>query len=60
LARLGLLKELLSEEEGFFALYALLRENPRALLALESAREALEGYVNPDLVLARLALDLEA
>ncbi|MEZ0347197.1 MAG: DNA polymerase III subunit delta' [Thermus sp.] len=60
LARLARLRELLTEEEGFFALHALLRERPRALLALESAREALEGYVNPELVLARLALDLEA
>ncbi len=59
LKRLALLKELLGEEEGFFALHALLPSRPRALLALEAAREALEGYVSPDLVLARLALDLE-
>lgn len=66
LGRLARLKELLSEgqqsdpfEEGFFALYAAFRHSPRALLALEAAREALERYVSPDLVLARLALDLE-
>ncbi|GGM98742.1 DNA polymerase III subunit delta' [Thermus composti] len=59
LARLSLLRELLAEEEGFFALYALLRENPRGLLALEAAREALERYVNPEVVLARLSVDLE-
>ncbi|MCS6868007.1 MULTISPECIES: DNA polymerase III subunit delta' [unclassified Thermus] len=59
LARLSLLKELLAEEEGFFALYAAWRHRPEALLALEAAREALEAYVNPELVLARLALDLE-
>ncbi|WP_234553568.1 DNA polymerase III subunit delta' [Thermus caliditerrae] len=60
LERLVLLRELLAEEEGFFALYALLRHAPGALLALEAAREALERYVSPDLVLARLVLDLEA
>ncbi|WP_243030572.1 DNA polymerase III subunit delta' [Thermus altitudinis] len=59
LARVALLKELLEEEEGFFALYAAFRHSPGALLALEAAREALERYVSPDLVLARLALDLE-
>ncbi|TBH21187.1 DNA polymerase III subunit delta' [Thermus thermamylovorans] len=60
LERLALLRELLAEEEGFALLHALLRRRPRALLALEAAREALERYVSPDLVLARLALDLEA
>ncbi|MGC8904176.1 DNA polymerase III subunit delta' [Thermus sp.] len=59
LSRLALLKSLLSEEEGFHLLRALFGQRPKALLALERAREALEGYVNPDLVLARLALDLE-
>ncbi|WP_117237634.1 DNA polymerase III subunit delta' [Thermus sediminis] len=59
LERLGLLQELLAEEEGFFLLHALLRGRPRALLALEEAWEALKAYVSPDLVLARLALDLE-
>lgn len=59
LVRLAFLKEVLAEEEGFHLLRALLGHRPRALLALERAREALEGYVNPDLVLARLALDLE-
>ncbi|MDM7325131.1 MAG: DNA polymerase III subunit delta', partial [Thermus sp.] len=60
LRRLALLEELLFEEEGFFALYTAFRHSPGALLALEAAREALERYVSPDLVLARLALDLEA
>ena len=58
LARLALLEELLGEEEGFHLLRALLGHRPEALLALERAREALERYVSPDLVLARLALDL--
>ncbi len=58
LERMGLLGELLAEEEGFYLLRALLQDRPQALLALDRAREALEAYVNPDLVLARLALDL--
>ncbi|WP_337844162.1 DNA polymerase III subunit delta' [Thermus sp.] len=58
LERLSLLKELLAEEEGFQALYALLKERPERLLPLFRAQEALERYVSPDLVLARLALDL--
>lgn len=59
LERLRLLGELLAEEEGFYFLHALLQGKPQALLALEEAREALRAYVSPDLVLARLALDLE-
>jgi hypothetical protein len=59
LERLRLLGELLTEEEGFYFLHALLQGKPQALLALEEAREALRAYVSPDLVLARLALDLE-
>jgi hypothetical protein len=59
LERMLLLRELLAEEEGFYVLHALLKERPGALLALEAAREALGAYVSPDLVLARLALDLE-
>lgn len=59
LERLGLLQELLAEEEGFYLLRALLQNRPRALLALDRARDALEAYVSPNLVLARLALDLE-
>jgi len=58
LERLALLRELLAEEEGVHALHAVLKR-PEHLLALERAREALEGYVSPELVLARLALDLE-
>jgi hypothetical protein len=49
----------LAEEEGFYLLRALLQNRSRALLALDRAREALEAYVSPNLVLARLALDLE-
>ncbi len=58
LRRLAFLRELLAEEEGFYALYAAWAHSPKALLALEEAREALEAHVNPELVLARLALDL--
>ncbi|MEJ5337914.1 MAG: DNA polymerase III subunit delta' [Thermus sp.] len=57
LERLRLLKELLEEAEGFQALHTLLKD-PAHLSALFRAQEALERYVSPDLVLARLALDL--
>ena len=57
--RFALLKELFADEAGIFALYVAFRHRPQALLALEAAWEALERYVSPDLVLARLALDLE-